>query len=31
MTGVEHFGGFIGSLHGYPETALYQLPPDCHP
>jgi hypothetical protein len=30
-TGVEHFGGFIASLHGYPDTVLYRLPPDCHP
>jgi hypothetical protein len=30
-TGVEHFGGFIAALHGYPDTVLYQLPPDCHP
>jgi hypothetical protein len=30
-TGIEHLGGFIASLHGYPDTVLYQLPPDCHP
>ena len=30
-TGVEHLGGFIPSLHGYPDTVLYQLPADCHP
>ena len=30
-TGVEHFAGFIASLHGYPDTVLYRLPRDCHP
>jgi hypothetical protein len=29
--GVERLGGFIASLHGYPDTVLYQLPADCHP
>jgi hypothetical protein len=30
-TGIERIGGFIASLHGYPETMLYRLPTDCHP
>ena len=30
-TGVEQLGGFISSLHGYPDSALYRLPADCHP
>jgi hypothetical protein len=30
-TGIERLGGFVPSLHGYPDTVLYQLPRDCHP
>ena len=31
VTGVERLGGFIASLHGYPDTVLYKLPANCHP
>jgi 4-amino-4-deoxy-L-arabinose transferase-like glycosyltransferase len=30
-TGIEHLGGFISALHGYPDSMLYRLPADCHP
>jgi hypothetical protein len=30
-TGIEHVGGFVPALHGYPDSMLYRLPADCHP